>query len=81
MKKRKFHPHPYLPEVIKDFRQDLFEWIAKMGVTEIECSRILGKHRAFVGYQRIDQQEPRISTILDCYAKMREYEQSKRSAK
>ena len=74
MPKKRFHPHPYLSQAITDFRQDLFEWIEKQKITEIECSRILGKHRAFVGYQRVEQQEPRISTMLDCYAKMREYE-------
>ena len=42
MPKKKFHPHPYLSQAITDFRQDLFEWIEKMRITEIECSRILG---------------------------------------
>ena len=78
MKRKKFHPHPYLSEVIKDFRTDLVEWREKHKLREIDMGKVLGMHRMFFNYQINDLQEPRISTILKAYEKMREYEASKK---
>ena len=79
MKRKKFHPHPYLDHVIKDFRQDLIEWRTKQGLREIDMGKVLGMHRMFFNYQVNDLQEPRISTILRAYEKMREYEAGRKS--
>ena len=79
MKKRKFYPHPYVEQVIPDFRTDIEEWRVKHGLTEHEANNALGRHRMFYHHQRHGTNEPRISTILECYARMREYEQERKA--
>ena len=79
MKRKKFHPHPYLGHVIKDFRQDLIDWREKHKISEVDMGKVLGFHRMFYNYQVNEIQEPRISTILKAYEKMREYEAGRKS--
>jgi len=69
-----FYPHPDLPNMVKKFRQDVIGWADKMGLNRTDACAVLGVHRMFITYQMRNVSEPRISTMLHVYKKMREYE-------